>query len=90
MQSSAACAVAGPRPNRWETLCALQNLLPLLKKAATDLNRADMVYWFEQADAEVANIIRGHPSDAAAIPALIASCPQNRHPVVQACGGSAR
>ncbi|TIW98640.1 MAG: hypothetical protein E5V59_08245 [Mesorhizobium sp.] len=90
MRSSATCAVAGPRPNRWETLCALQNLLPLLKKAATDLNRADMVYWFEQADAEVANIIRGHPSDAAAIPALIASCPQNRHPVVQACGGSAR
>ena len=86
MQSSAACAVAGStsRPNRWETLCALQNLLPLLKKAAVDLNRADMVYWFEQADAEVANIIRGQPSDAGAIPALIASCPQNRHPAAQA------
>ncbi|WP_164757816.1 MULTISPECIES: hypothetical protein [Mesorhizobium] len=50
--------------------------MPLLKKAATDLNRADMVYWFEQADAEVANIIRGRPTDAAAIPALIASCPR--------------
>jgi hypothetical protein len=86
MQSSAACAVAGStsRPNRWETLCALQSLLPLLKKAATDLRRADMVYWLEQADAEVANIIRGHPSDATAIPALIASCPQDRHPVAQA------
>ncbi|WP_027037331.1 hypothetical protein [Mesorhizobium ciceri] len=86
MQSSAACAVAGSTsgPNRWETLCALQSLLPLLKKAATDLHRADMVYWLEQADAEVANIIRGHPSDATAIPALIASCPQDRHPVAQA------
>ena len=74
MQSSAACAVAGStsRPNRWETLCALQNLLPLLRKAATDLNRADMVYWFEQADTEVASIIKGRPSDAAAIAALIA------------------
>ncbi|ESZ25678.1 hypothetical protein X734_17655 [Mesorhizobium sp. L2C084A000] len=71
-------------PNRWETLCALQSLLPLLKKAATDLRRADMVYWFEQADAEVANIIRGHPSDATAIPALIASCPQDRRSVAQA------
>ncbi|MBM0273917.1 hypothetical protein JNZ24_10860, partial [Streptococcus suis] len=83
MQSSAACAVAGStsRPNRWETLCALQSLLPLLKKAVTDRRRADMGYWFEQADAEVANIIRGHPSDATAIPALIASCPQDRHPV---------
>jgi hypothetical protein len=84
MQSSAACAVAGPRPNRWETLCALQNLLPLLKKTAADLNRADMVYWFEQADAEVANIIRGHPSDAAAIPALIACSPQHRHSIARA------
>ncbi|RUX28441.1 hypothetical protein EOA13_16490 [Mesorhizobium sp. M7A.F.Ca.US.011.01.1.1] len=85
MQSSAACAVAGwTSPNRWETLCALQSLLPLLKKAATDLRRADMVYWFEQADAEVANIIRGHPSDATAIPALIASCPQDRQSVAQA------
>ena len=86
MQLSAACALTGStsRSNRWETLCALQNLLPLLRKAATDLNRADMVYWFEQADAEIANIIRGQPSDADAIPALIASCPQNRHPVAQA------
>ncbi|MER9436778.1 hypothetical protein [Mesorhizobium sp. M0618] len=85
MQASAACAVAGSTsPNRWETLCALQSLLPLLKKAATDLRRADMVYWFEQADAEVANIIRGHPSDATAIPALIASCPQDRRSVAQA------
>jgi hypothetical protein len=86
MQSSTACAVAGSisRPNRWETLCALQSLLPQLKKAATNLGRADMVYWFEQADAEVANIIRGRPSDATAIPALIASRPQNRHPVAQA------
>jgi len=85
MQSSAACAVAGSasRPNRWETLCALQSLLPQLKKAAADLGRVDMVYWFEQADAEVANIIRGQPSDAAAIPALIASSPRNRHPVAQ-------
>jgi hypothetical protein len=90
MQSSAACAVAGStsRPNRWGTLCALQNLMPLLKKAATDLNRADMVYWFEQADAEVANIIRGRPTDAAAIPALIASCPQNRHPFARTQSGS--
>jgi hypothetical protein len=81
MQSSAACAVAGlnARPNRWETLCALQSLLPLLKKAAADLDRADMVYWFEQADAEVANIIKGRPSDAGSIPALIASCPQKQH-----------
>ncbi|MER9602323.1 hypothetical protein [Mesorhizobium sp. M0243] len=85
MQSSAACAVAGSTSsNRWETLCALQSLLPLLKKAATDLRRADIVYWFEQADAEVANIIRGHPSDATAIPALIASCPQDRQSVAQA------
>ncbi|MER9307399.1 hypothetical protein NKJ06_28870 [Mesorhizobium sp. M0293] len=86
MQSSAACAVAGSmsRPNRWETLCALQNLLPLLRKAAAELNCADMVYWFEQADAEVANIIRGHPSDAAALPALIACSPQNRHSVARA------
>ncbi|CAN7254984.1 hypothetical protein [Mesorhizobium sp. LjRoot246] len=91
MQSSAACAVGGSTswPNRWETLCALQNLLPLLKKAATYLHRADMVYWFEQADAEVASVIRGHPSDAAAIPALIASCPQDRHPVAHARRGSA-
>ncbi|MFC3326312.1 hypothetical protein [Mesorhizobium cantuariense] len=66
----------------------MQSLLPLLKKAATDLNRADMVYWFEQADAEVANIIRGRPTDAAAIPALIASCPQNRHPVARTQSGS--
>ncbi|MCZ8544229.1 hypothetical protein OOJ09_08570 [Mesorhizobium qingshengii] len=80
MQSSAACAVAGPtsRPNRWETLCALQSLLPMLKKAVADLDRADMVYWFEQADAEVANIIRGRPSDTTAIPALIACSPRNR------------
>jgi hypothetical protein len=83
MQSSAAYAAAGStfRPNRWETLCALQSLLPLLKKAATDLGRPDMVYWFEQADAEVANIIKGRPSDTTAIPALITSCPQDRHPV---------
>jgi len=63
-------------PNRWETLCALQSLLPLLKRAAAELDRPDMVYWFEQADAELANIIRGRPSDAAAIPALIARSPQ--------------
>ncbi|MFD2052507.1 hypothetical protein ACFSQT_05145 [Mesorhizobium calcicola] len=50
-----------------------------MKNAAADLGRADMVCWFEQADTEVANIIKGRPSDAAAIPALIASCPQNRH-----------
>ncbi|UVK42420.1 hypothetical protein BPNPMPFG_004098 [Mesorhizobium sp. AR07] len=82
MQSSAACATAGSTslPNRWETLCALQSLLPLLKKAATDLGRDDMVYWFEQTDAEVANVIRGRPPDAAVIPALLASSPRNRHP----------
>jgi len=74
MQPSALCAPAGPRPNRWETICALQNLLPLLKKAAADLGRADMVYWFEQADAELTN--RCRPSDAVAIPALIARSPQ--------------
>ena len=74
MQAPAACAAAGStlRPNRWETLCALQSLLPLLKRAAADLGSADMVYWFEQADTEVANIIKGRPSDAAAIAALIA------------------
>ncbi|WP_172371830.1 hypothetical protein [Mesorhizobium sp. NZP2234] len=58
---------------------ALQTLLPLLKKAAGDLERPDMVYWFKQADAELANIIRGRPSDTAAIPALIARSPQNGH-----------
>ena len=80
MQPSAACAVAGPtsRSNRWETLCALQSLLPMLKKAVADLDRADMVYWLELADAEVANIIRGRPSDTTAIPALIACSPRNR------------
>lgn len=90
MQSSAACAVAGStsRPNRWETLCALQSLLPFLKKAAADLDRADMVYWFEQADAEVANIIRGRPSDTTAIPALIACSPYNRPPLAQTQSGS--
>ncbi|WP_095204340.1 hypothetical protein [Mesorhizobium carmichaelinearum] len=77
MQPSALCAAAGSSPNRWETLCALQSLLPLLKKAAADLDRPDMVYWFAQTDAEIANIIRGRPSDTAAIPALIASSPAN-------------
>jgi hypothetical protein len=72
MQTPALCVPAGSQPNRWETLCALQSLLPLLRKAAADLGRGDIVYWFEQADAEVANIIRGRPSAAAAIPALIA------------------
>jgi hypothetical protein len=76
MQPSALCAPAGSLPNRWETLCALQSLLPLLKKAAADLDRPNMVYWFERADAEIANIIRGCPSNAAAIPALIARSPQ--------------
>lgn len=80
MQPSALCAPAGSRPNRWETLCALQGLLPLLKKAAADLGHAEMVYWFEQADAEVAKIIQGRPSDTTAIPTLIASSPQGRNP----------
>ncbi|TGQ74824.1 hypothetical protein EN829_005230 [Mesorhizobium sp. M00.F.Ca.ET.186.01.1.1] len=80
MQSPAICAAAGPLPNRWETLCALQGLLPLLKRAAVEIDRTDMVFWFEQADAEVANIIKGRPSDAAAIPALIVRSPQNPHP----------
>lgn len=86
MQSPVACAVTGStaRPNRWQTLCALQSLLPQLKKAAADLDCVAMVYWFEQADAEVANIIRGRPSAATAIPAFIASCPPARHPVAQA------
>lgn len=86
MQSSAACVVAGSTslPNRWETLCALQSLLPLLKKAAADLDRDDMVYWFEQADAEVANIIKGRPTDTSAIPALIACSPHNRHSLARA------
>ena len=79
MQPSALCAPAGSQPNRWETLCALQGLMPLLKKAAADLGHGEMVYWFEQAGAEVANIIRGQPSDTTAIPALIASSPQGRH-----------
>ncbi|QKD01192.1 hypothetical protein [Mesorhizobium loti] len=79
MQPSALCAPAGSRPSRWETVCALQSLLPLLKKAAADLGHAEMVYWFEQADAEVANIIRGQPSDMTAIPTLIAASPQHRH-----------
>ncbi|QKC88066.1 hypothetical protein EB230_06140 [Mesorhizobium sp. NZP2234] len=79
MQPSALCAPAGSQPNRWETVFALQTLLPLLKKAAGDLERPDMVYWFKQADAELANIIRGRPSDTAAIPALIARSPQNGH-----------
>ncbi|TPM25378.1 hypothetical protein [Mesorhizobium sp. B2-3-4] len=79
MQPSALCALAGLRPNRWEMLCALQNLLPLLRKAAADLDHDDMVYWFEQADAEVANIIRGRPSDTNAIPGLIAHSPRHRH-----------
>ena len=79
MQPSALCAPAGSRPNRWETVCALQSLLPLLKKAAADLGRADMVYWFEQADAELANIIRGRPSETTAVPALIARSPQHGH-----------
>ncbi len=70
MQAPAACAAAGS--TRWETLCALQSLLPLLKRAAADLGSADMVSWFEQADTVVANIIKGRPSDAAAIAALIA------------------
>ena len=76
MQPSALCAPAGPLPNRWAALCALQGLLPLLKKAAADIDRPDMVYWFAQADAGLANVIRGRPSDAAAIPALIARSPQ--------------
>ncbi|OBQ63535.1 hypothetical protein A8146_13915 [Mesorhizobium loti] len=76
---SAVCGAGGSQPNRWETLCALQGLLPLLRKNAADLGRIDMVYWFDQADAEIANIIRGRPSDAAAIPALIASSRQNEH-----------
>ena len=76
MQTPALCAPTGSQPNRWETLCALQSLLPLLKKAAADLRRGDMVYWFEQVDTEVANIIRGRPSDTAAIPALIAHSPR--------------
>ncbi|WP_202357297.1 hypothetical protein [Mesorhizobium sp. 113-3-3] len=54
-------------------MCAA-SLLPLLKRAAAELDRPDMVYWFEQADAELAN--RCRPSDAAAIPALIARSPQ--------------
>ena len=74
MQPSALCAPAGSVPNRWETLCALQSLLPLLKRAAAELDRPDMVYWFEQADAELAN--RCRPSNAVAIPALIARSPQ--------------
>lgn len=77
MQPSALCSPVGSQPNRWQTLCALQTLLPLLKKAAGGLERPDMVYWFEQADAELAKIIRGRPSDTAAIPALIARSPQN-------------
>ncbi|WP_184872500.1 hypothetical protein [Mesorhizobium sangaii] len=89
MQAPAACAAADPtfRPNRWETLCALQSLLPLLKRAAADIGSADVVYWFEQSDTEVANIIRGRPSEAAAIAALIASCPHNRHPIAPNCAG---
>lgn len=79
MQPSALCAPAGSLPNRWETICALQSLLPLLKKAAADLGHVEMVYWFELAEAEAANIIRGQPSDTTAIPTLITSSPQGRH-----------
>lgn len=76
MQSPASCAPAGSRPNRWQTLCALQSLLPLLKKATAELDRPDLAYWFEQADTETANIIKGRPSDTAAIPAWITRSPQ--------------
>jgi len=76
MQPSALCAPAGPLPNRWAALCALQGLLPLLKKAEAGLDRPNMIYWFGQAHAELADIIRGRPSGTAAIPALIARSPQ--------------
>ncbi|MBN9222364.1 MAG: hypothetical protein J0I79_30880 [Mesorhizobium sp.] len=76
MQTPALCTPAGSQPNRWETLCALQSLLPLLKKTAGELGRDDIVYWFEQAEAEAANIIRGRPSDSTAIPALIVHSPR--------------
>ncbi|TPM25974.1 hypothetical protein [Mesorhizobium sp. B2-3-5] len=76
MQPSVLCALAGLRPNRWGTLCALQGLL--LKKAAADLDRDGLVYWFEQTDAEAANI-GGRRSDPAMIAALIAGSPQNEH-----------
>ncbi|QPC90229.1 hypothetical protein [Mesorhizobium sp. INR15] len=92
MQPATICSRADTAsgPNRWDTLCALQVLLPLLKKAAADLDCADMVYWFERADAEVANIIRGRPTDAAAIPSLIASCPIGRHPHATTLGDFAK
>ena len=69
MQPSALCAPAGSRPNRWQTLCALQSLLPLLKKAAAELDRPDLVYWFEQADAELATSSgAGHPTPPRSLP----------------------
>lgn len=83
MQISGWCGTAHTRPNRWETLCALQSLLPLLREAAADLGSAEMIYWFELADAEIASIIRGRPSDAAGMPALIARSPQGGHPYAE-------
>ncbi|TPK97913.1 hypothetical protein FJ938_25855 [Mesorhizobium sp. B2-4-14] len=67
---------AGLRPNRRETPCALQGLLP--EKAAAEPDRTDMVWRFEQANAEAANI-GGRRSDPAVIAALIAGSPQNEH-----------
>lgn len=83
-------AVSNARPgsvpgmSRWEILCALQSLLPSLKTAEARLDRAQMAYWLEQADAELANITRDRPSEATTIPALIASCPEGR---ISACNG---
>lgn len=46
MQPSVLCAPASLRPNRRETPCALQGLLP--EKAAAEPDRTDMVWRFEQ------------------------------------------
>lgn len=76
-----------PGMSRWKILRALQSLLPSLKTAAARLDRAQMAYWLEQADAEVANIIRGRPNDAMTFPALIASCPEGRTSASNGIGG---
>lgn len=65
-----------PRPLRWETLCALQGLLPQLRRSAARLGQAELAYWLEQAEIEARNIVKGRQGDVGALPALIAASPR--------------
>ena len=65
-----------PRPNRWETLCALQGMLPQLRRNAARLGHAELAYWLERAEIEARNIVKGRQGDVGALPGLIAASPR--------------